>query len=145
MVLDCNQIMKKSRLFKTLNNLAKNLDYKEKINELSSEMDRWIKAINNKLNLPEAELVNKLCKVSDTKPQTAQSILSYSNGIILISFETEGDSIEYKIKTKNADFPKTWSIYTVPFSVPENAKLMVQSHRIGFKPSSLKRIKVLDL
>lgn len=128
-----------------LNNLAESPEYKEKLNELSLEMDRWLKVIDDKPNLPEQELVNQLWKGSDTKPETSQPLLSHSNGKIQIHCETKGASIGYKIKTKESDFPESWSVYTKPFSVSEGNSIIVQSHRIGFKSSKLKRIKVSDL
>ncbi|WP_298551324.1 sulfatase [uncultured Algibacter sp.] len=128
-----------------LNNLANNPDYKDRLNELRSEMDRWLVAIGDKPNLPEAELINQLWEGSKSKPQTSQPQLSYSNGKVQISCQTEGASIGYKVKYESSKTPDNWTVYDEPFSVPENTKLIVQSHRIGFKPSNPKTIDVLDL
>jgi hypothetical protein len=128
-----------------LNNLANNPNYSEKLNELRIEMDRWLKAIDDKPNLPEAELINQLWRGSIQKPITSQPTLSFSNGKIYINCETEGASIGYKIKTKNGAFPKTWDIYQKPFPISEDIELIVNAHRIGFAPSQTTEISSLDL
>tara|TARA_R110002049_G_scaffold211595_2_gene382549 strand:+ start:87 stop:1835 length:1749 start_codon:yes stop_codon:yes gene_type:complete len=128
-----------------LNNLAENPVYKEKLNELRTEMDSWLKAIDDQPNLPEEQLINQLWEGSDSQPVTTLPKITYSEGKITISCETEGASIGYKIKDKNAVFPKTWSVYQKPFLLRDDAKLMVKSHRIGFKPSKSIETNIFDI
>lgn len=128
-----------------LNNLAADPNYKDKLDELSSEMDRWIKTIDDQPNLPEGQLIAKLWGGEENQPKTVQPNVAYSNGKVSISCETEGASIGYKIKTKEGAFSKSWKIYQKPFELPKGSKLQVQSHRIGFKSSSVKEFKSSDL
>lgn len=118
-----------------LNNLAENPVYSEKLNELRTEMDRWLININDEPTLPESQLINQLWKGSDSQPITSIPEITYSNGGMTVSCETEGASIGYKIKNKNGAFPKAWSVFQTPITVPEDAVLLVQAHRIGYKPS----------
>lgn len=118
-----------------LNNLAKDPAYKDKLNELSQEMDRWLIRINDLPNLPEEELIHKLWFGGTSKPVTSDPVVNTLNDEVIISCETRGASIAYKIINESDLVPKSWSIYHKPFSVPKNAKLIVQAHRIGYEPS----------
>jgi len=114
-----------------LNNLAEHPKYKEKLMELSNEMDRWLAEIGDNPNLPEKELVTKLWNGSTTKPVTATPIITFKNGKVEINCVTEGASIGYKTNPK----AKSWQVYTAPFEVKSATTLLVQAHRIGYLPS----------
>ncbi len=120
-----------------LNNLVNNPDYKQKLIELSSEMDRWIKEIGDQPNLPELELISQLWEGADTKPVTAKPIITYLDGKIHISCSTKGASLGYKMITKDGLKPAAWSVYQKPLILSTTARLLVQAHRIGFEPSPL--------
>ena len=120
-----------------LNNLANNPDYKQKLIELSSEMDKWIKEIGDQPNLLELELISELWEGADSKPVTAQPIITSLDGKIHISCSTKGASLGYKIITQDGLKPTAWSIYKQPFILPEESTIFVQAHRIGFQPSEM--------
>ncbi|WP_282040915.1 sulfatase family protein [Winogradskyella flava] len=117
-----------------LNNLAGNPEYKEKLNELSTEMDRWLNEIKDTPNLEERTLVYSLWSGKDSKPKTSEPILNFENGKLSISCETEGASIGYKI-IKDEKITKSWRVYQNPIELSEGQKVQVQAHRIGFEPS----------
>ncbi|WP_299016013.1 sulfatase [uncultured Polaribacter sp.] len=114
-----------------LNNLAEKPEYKEKLVELRNEMDRWLAEIKDNPSLPEKELVAKLWNGKKTKPVTANPLITFESDTVIINCPTEGASIGYKTDPK----AKTWQIYTQPFQVAANSKIMVKAHRIGFEPS----------
>ena len=116
-----------------LNNLAENLTYKNKLKELSSEMDRWLIQIGDNPHLPEKELVAKLWNGKKNKPKTSAPNVVFTNGKAIISSATKGASIGYKTNPKAL----SWRIYTEPFEVEKNQTLLVKSHRIGFESSKL--------
>ncbi len=120
-----------------LNNLAGDPAYKEKLDELSAEMDRWIKEIGDQPNLPEAELIEQLWSGAETQPQTVEPVIALTNGKVRIICPTEGASIGYKIIGNDGVEPKSWSVYQEPFAISDNAKLLVKAHRIGFKASRI--------
>ncbi|QCW99559.1 DUF229 domain-containing protein [Aggregatimonas sangjinii] len=120
-----------------LNNLVENTDYKGKLEELRTEMDRWLTAINDQPNLPERELITRLWNGEQTQPETSKPTVTASEGNITLSCDTKGASIGYKIVSKNGKVPKAWSIYQGPFMLPEGTKLVAQAYRIGFKPSEV--------
>lgn len=120
-----------------LNNLAKNPEYQEKLNELSNEMDEWLQAIDDNPNLSESELVSKLWEGSSIQPTTLEPLIAVENGKITIGCETKGASISYKLIDSREKDLKKWEIYQEPFILPKGAKLEVRAHRIGFIPSRL--------
>ncbi len=124
-----------------LNNLANDSKYKEKLNELSTEMDRWLAEIGDDPNLPEKELVAKLWNGNDTKPETAKPVATVKNNKITITCKTEGASIGYKINPKAT----SWEVYSEPFQIKPEDKLIVKAHRIGYVPSKSIEIQIADL
>jgi arylsulfatase A-like enzyme len=128
-----------------LKNLASNPEYKEKLNELRTEMDRWLKEVGDTPNLPERELINKLWSGNSSKPSTAKAKITIDvNGKAVLTCDTSGASIAYKLKDKKDGFSGAWNLYKSPVSVDENSELMIEAHRIGYVPSSL-RVKIKDL
>ena len=124
-----------------LNNLASEPQYKQKLNELSLEMDRWLNSISDTPNLPENQLIQKLWGGSDSQPTTSIPIINSNKGRVIISCETKGASIGYKILTGEGKESKTWNVYQEPIEVPAGSKLIAIAHRIGFKPSKKVEIK----
>jgi N-sulfoglucosamine sulfohydrolase len=118
-----------------LNNLAANPAYKNKLKELSSEMDNWLTKIDDNPNLPEADLVKKLWNNQTKKPITAKPELNFIDNKVKITTATKGASIAYKIKNKDEVFPSDWKVYTKPFTISNENEILVKAHRIGFLPS----------
>ena len=120
-----------------LNNLADNPEYKEKIEELRTEMDRWLTDIGDQPNLPERELIAKLWNGKKTQPVTSKPDISIADGRVKIACATAGASLGYKIIGKEGDTPTGWTVYQETFEKPEGSKVMAQAFRIGFKPSEI--------
>ncbi|WP_345192465.1 sulfatase [Algibacter agarivorans] len=120
-----------------LNNLADKPEYQEKLNELSGEMDRWLTEIEDQPNLDEAKLIEKLWSGKGTQPVTSQPIITSENGLVKVTCETEGASIGYKIIGTDGKTPESWEGYQGAIQLPEDSKLIVKAHRIGFVPSEV--------
>lgn len=120
-----------------LNNLADNLEFREKIEELGTEMDRWLRVINDQPNLPERELIAQLWNGEETQPVTSKPVITFSDGKAEITCATEGASLGYKIIRKDGKTSEVWSVYQEPFEFPEGAYVQTQAYRIGFKPSEI--------
>ena len=118
-----------------LYNLADDPEYADKLNELRKEMDRWLTAIGDQPNLPERELIDQLWKGKDHQPETADPEIEVEGGKVAIKCETEGVSIGYKMIGPDEKEPEAWEVYTGPVNWQEGSKLLVQAHRIGYKPS----------
>ncbi|WP_282035744.1 sulfatase family protein [Saccharicrinis aurantiacus] len=123
-----------------LNNIASLPQYKDKLVELRVEMDRWIRNVGDRPNLPERELINDLWGGSDTQPVTQKPKVQIENQLVTITCATEGASIGYRIVKKGKKAQGPWEIYTNPFNVPQGITLQVQAHRIGFKANTVTQI-----
>lgn len=121
-----------------LNNLADDVYYQEKLKELSLEMDRWLDEIGDTPSLLEKNLIESLWEGNENQPITMNPIITeFDSGYIKISTATDGASIGYKIIPDNGIEPNTWKIYSDSLLISPNDKLLIQAHRIGYKPSEL--------
>ena len=100
-------------------------------------MNLWLASIGDQPNLPEGDLIKQLWQQSEHHPSTAEPEIDSSDGEIVITCSTEGASIGYQILRSDNTKPASWSIYTAPFKVPSGSRVIVQAHRIGFKPSEI--------
>lgn len=118
-----------------LNNLSDNPEYAEKLQELSTEMDRWLAEIGDRPERSEAELVSELWEGAKTKPETAEPEIEIVDGKVSIDCPTDGASIGYKIIDRAYE-PLNWQSYDGSFSLSEGAEVIAFAHRIGFLKSS---------
>ena len=118
-----------------LNNLASDSTYFDKIDELRSEMDRWLTTISDKPNLPEKELITQLWNGAKKQPITTNPTINVLENKLHINSDTHGASIGYKVIDSIGNIPSEWSIYKNPVAVLNKSKVLIQAHRIGFKPS----------
>ncbi|SDM99956.1 sulfatase-like hydrolase/transferase [Kriegella aquimaris] len=120
-----------------LNNLAEDPAHSDKLQELRTEMDRWLKEIGDEPNLPEKELISRLWNGSENQPVTSEPKITTSNNLITISCTTEGASIGYKIIGDDGPIPNAWSVYQQPFKIPKGLTVISQAYRIGYVPSEI--------
>ena len=122
-------------------NLAEDIQYREKLQELRTVLDTWISATGDQPNLPENELLEQLWEGSDIQPVTAAPVVKIAEGMATISCSTPGASIGYKIQKEQGETPESWSVYQKAFPVPEDATIKVIAHRIGFLPSEMIEVR----
>ena len=123
-----------------LNNLATDPQYKSTVQRLSDEMDRWLQSVGDAPNLSEKDLIAQLWSGATVQPVTAAPVIENKQGKITLSCATKGASLGYQILIEGAKKPRSWQVYTTPFQLPKGAVLHVKSHRIGYKPSALKKL-----
>ncbi|MCM5663385.1 sulfatase family protein [Galbibacter mesophilus] len=117
-----------------LHNLASDPKYKEKVQELSEAMDKWIVQTNDLGMIPEKEYLAQR-KSYFEEPQTATPKATNSEGNWVLDCETEGASIGFQWIGKDEKPGDRWQIYQGPIQNKEDKQLVVRAHRIGFKPS----------
>jgi hypothetical protein len=117
-----------------LNNLARDPEYADVLIRLKDEMDNWLATIDDNPKMSERDLVTKIWNGASTKPRTEMPQASLEEGRVTLSSPTEGASISYKVVQDDFE-PKGWKIYTEPFQMTNDARLLIQAHRIGFEPS----------
>jgi len=118
-----------------LNNLATLPIYKQKLEELRNECDRWMKSIEDKGLIPEQDYIRSIWQ-GIQQPVTMDPKVSIQGNKMSISCKTEGAAIGYKISTANTT-PDSWNIYNRPFKLPAGSHLMVLAHRIGYIASNV--------
>ncbi len=117
-----------------LNNLARDPEYADVLIRLKDEMDNWLATIDDNPKMSERDLVAKIWNGASTKPRTEMPQASLEEGRVTLSSPTEGASISYKVVQDDVE-PKGWKVYTEPFQMTNDARLLIQAHRIGFEPS----------
>ena len=119
-----------------LNNLAQNKNYKKILIEMRRECEQWMINIDDKGFIPEEELIEEFWP-QKIQPVTTNPLIIQKGKEIVISCETDGASIGYKIKKQDTNPWKGWRPYLAPIMLEENEEIEVIAHRIGFLPSSI--------
>ena len=117
-----------------VHNLAENPAYASKLEELSTQLNQWQKAINDRGFTPESEIIEEFWP-NMIQPQTADVNIQINNSTAILSCETEGASIGYQYG--NAIDTNDWQLYTKPIQLNANEKIRARAIRIGYKASNI--------
>ncbi|RAJ10229.1 sulfatase family protein [Arenibacter echinorum] len=118
-----------------LNNLADNPEYKNKLEELREECERWMSDIDDKGLMSENVYVDSIWP-EGIQPITKEPVMEKINDKIVISCDTDGASIGYQILKENQNLLNSWEVYTKPFSINQGERVISVAHRIGYQPSA---------
>ena len=124
-----------------LNNLIDNPEYKEKADELRTELKKWMDDIEDVGFTPEMEMISEMWDGKETPPLTESPILTISETKVSIDCATPGASIGYKV-IKEGQEPDSWQVYTGPFELKMDEILKFQAHRIGYEPSQIQEYQI---
>lgn len=116
-----------------LYNLATDPDYQEKLVELSTECESWMKAIDDKGFIPEEDLIRQFWP-DKIQPITATPIIEKKGEQLHISCATEGATIGYKLP-KDEQPDRGWRVYQTPIDLSVDVPIKIVAHRIGYAPS----------
>lgn len=117
-----------------LHNLADDVNYAEKLDELGAELTAWMARTNDPGTMPESEFLATLWP-DHMQPLTVAPGARWEENRVALSSATEGASIGYQVLA-DGDKPGThWYVYTEPVTVPAGHRVHVLAHRLGFKPS----------
>jgi hypothetical protein len=117
-----------------VHNLAENPAYSSKLEELSTQLNQWQMAINDRGFTPESEIIEEFWP-NMIQPQTADVNIQINNSTAILSCETEGASIGYQYG--NAIDTNDWQLYTKPVQLDANEKIRARAIRIGYKASNI--------
>lgn len=118
-------------------NLAADPAYREKLEELRSEMTRWMDEINDQGLIPEPELIESMWPGLN-QPVTATPVAERRYGRVVLNSDTAGAQIGYQLLGPDDPYNMVnWQVYTGPVAVAENQRLVAIAHRIGFQPSGM--------
>ncbi len=124
-----------------LNNLIDNPQYKEKADELRTELKKWMDDIEDVGFTPEIEMISEMWDGKETPPLTESPILTISETKVSIDCATPGASIGYKVIREGQE-PDSWQVYTGPFELKMDDILKFQAHRIGYEPSQIQEYQI---
>ena len=117
-----------------LNNLAGDPAYAEKLAELRVEADRWMKEIDDKGLISEADLIERLWP-GRIQPETAAPAFHVDGSRIALTCVTVGASIGYQVLGIDDEPGNHWRVYVEPVSLEPGFRVSAIAHRIGYRPS----------
>ncbi len=117
-----------------LKNLAEDPDYKDKLEELRQECDRWMLEIDDKGLMTEQAYIESIWP-GGHQPETEKPVLTQQGKLVEISCATAGASIGYQILTEGQEPGKVWQVYVEPFALNSHEKLVAVADRIGYRQS----------
>jgi arylsulfatase A-like enzyme len=119
-------------------NLVNNPKYQAKLVELRAKHQEWLNKYGDLGAIPEKELLAKWWNGKDKAPQTSPPLISTQRSKVSINCTNKGASIGYKKHWND----KSWEVYSKPFNVSNDDSLYVLTHRIGYLPSQIVKMKV---
>lgn len=125
-----------------LNNLIDHPEYATKIAELRNALDLHISTIQDKAEIPEAQMIEQMWP-GNVQPQTAKPKMTIQAGAIQISCSTPGASIGYLFSEKEftPDLNSGWQLYHQP--VPVKGKyIYILANRLGYADSEIMKVKL---
>lgn len=116
------------------NNLAANPAYKNKLKELKEAYDKWMDEVGDVHSLNELELRNKMWGNDKEAPVTAKPELVKVKDGYMISCNTQGASIGYKLLPKDGKAKMdNWKTYHYgAINLKEGDKIIIKAQRIGY-------------
>lgn len=118
-----------------LTNLAKHPEFKEKLNELRYEMNRWLDDTGDKGLMEEAEYLNEIWPTG-RQPITSKVEFTTSQDSIKLTCQTPGAAMGYQWLNPGQNPAETWVPYTGPMPMQPGKVLVGKAHSIGYLPSS---------
>lgn len=119
-------------------NLVNNPKYQAKLVELRKKHQEWLNKYGDLGAIPEKELLAKWWNGKDKAPQTNPPLIGTQRNKVSINCTNKGASIGYKKHWND----KSWEVYSKPFNVSNDDSLYVLTHRIGYLPSQIVKMKV---
>ena len=125
-----------------LHNLAGDPEYRQTLDRLSRELDRWIGETGDQgvKYSTEKELFLSMWS-GGTQPVTRPPRFRYDRGRVTLSCETEGASLAYQ-RNDDGFGSEHWLLCTGSIEVDPGDTLKAVAHRIGFAESAVVRFPV---
>lgn len=117
-----------------LRNLADDPKYQDKLYELKNECSKWMEEVDDKGHIPEEELIKSFWP-NKIQPITRDPVINKLGNNLVVSCQTEGANIGFKLSKQDTMSWKGWRPYTNPIAYEEGMKVEFKAHRIGYLPS----------
>ena len=121
-----------------INNLADDPNYVAALTRLRAEADRWLAGVDDWGADEERARVWQMWP-DGAQPTTADPIIALNrkSAVAMVSSETAGASIEYRLVTDGE--PEAWSIYTGDVAINPGQSIEARAIRYGYAPSGISR------
>lgn len=117
-----------------INNLIGNPEYKDEIQRLRSEYEKWIRKYNKDWFLSEREQVEKMWP-GGIQPEVSSPVFRKTRKGIIISCRTPGASIAYRVTGPECGKDGRWLLYSGPVVLNDNERISAVGVRIGYRDS----------
>lgn len=117
-----------------VNNLALDINYKDKLEKLRKKLSDWQLDIKDKGFIPESEIIRSFWP-NMKQPKTDDVIIYNDAGNISLSCQTKGASIGYQLGENFGT--KYWQLYKKPIQIKPKEKIRARAIRIGYKASNI--------
>ena len=128
-----------------LNNLANNSAYSIKLKELRTSCNIQFEDKLDYGKFYESDLINQMWPKGE-QPLTDVVKINRTNNKITLTSNTKGVSISYllinPISKEKVSNSNNWKLYTQPFEVDNNIKIIAKASRIGYKESVLSELTI---
>jgi hypothetical protein len=126
-----------------INNIAHLQEYQNEINTMLVALENWQKSIDDKGDIPEAELLLNMWPNME-QPFTASPEVNLVNNEYKVSCITKGADLVYRYSTSADTIQELdhWMLYTEPIKKLENMYVHLRSTRIGYVDSQPVIIKM---
>lgn len=117
-----------------INNLALDINYKDKLEKLRKKLSDWQIDIKDKGFIPESEIIRSFWP-NMKQPKTDDVTIYNDAGNISLSCQTKGASIGYQLGENFGT--KYWQLYKKPIQIKPKEKIRARAIRIGYKASNI--------
>ena len=121
-----------------LNNLADVPQYAERLARMRAATESWQQRVGDRGMVPEAVMMQEM-RPGGQWQQTAEPQLERRAGEVWIHCVTEGASIVYRSGREGQW--SDWMYYARSVPLPTNLTVQAQSHRLGYRPSSVATLR----
>jgi len=124
------------------NNLAESPEHAKRIARMRAELQSWLKATGDLgFVLPETKLVREhIWPPEGKQPKTPEAKVTQIAGTVMsqvtLACDEPGASIGYRFLPAAKGAP--WQVYKKPFVAKGKQQLQVRTHRIGWRPATVK-------
>ncbi len=121
-----------------LHNIATYPKFADKLTELKSELETWMKNMKDKGFILEKQFIESMWP-GMVEPSTSEPVFALSGNKVAINCLTEGNSISWQLVPKGQKPAENrWLIYTGPVTITPKQQLYAMAERIGYKASPVK-------
>jgi N-sulfoglucosamine sulfohydrolase len=123
-----------------INNIISDIKYKNIVNKMKNEMDKFYKKHGDQGAIPEAQLIKKMWPTGQHPVTNMPSITKTNDGYLTASCSTQSSTIGYIITDApltTIDYKHSYQIYNTPIKIVKGKYYNFFAERVGYKVSQI--------